>query len=88
MSTAIDLHLVVTLAVILLSSNTYVTLALLGKALSRLAVCNLRTKYYFYFRCGKGLQNLYSSPVVKHYFNNITLRAFNSERRIYQRGAL
>ena len=47
MSTAIDLHLVVTLAVILLSSNTYVTyvtLALLGKALSRSAVCNLRTK--------------------------------------------
>ncbi|KAL5509475.1 hypothetical protein EMCRGX_G004858 [Ephydatia muelleri] len=39
-------------------------------------------------KCGKGLQNLYSSPVVKYYFNNITLRDLNSERRIYQRGAL
>ena len=90
MSTAINLHLVMTLAVMLLSSNTfptYVTLTLLRKALSRLAVCNLHTKY-FYFRFGKGLQNLYSSPVVKHYFNNLTLRGLNSERRIYQRGAL
>ena len=26
--------------------------------------------------------------MVKHYFNNITLRDLNSERRIYQRGAL
>ena len=86
MSTAINLHLVVTLAVILLSSNTNVTLALLGKALSRLAICNLRTKYIyfsFYFRCGKGLQNLYSSSVVKHYFNNLTMRDLNSEWMIY-----
>ena len=29
-----------------------------------------------------------SSPVVQHYFNNITLRDLNSERRLYQRGAL
>ena len=91
MSTAIDLHQVVTSAIILLSSNTYVTLAPHRKASSKLSVWVFCTKIsflLFYFRCGKGLQSLYSSPVVKHYFNNVTLRELNSERRIYQCGAL
>ena len=94
MSTAIDLHQVVTSAIILLSSNTfaiYVTLAPHRKVSSKLSVWIFCTKIsflLFYFRCGKGFQSLYSSPVVKHYFNNVTLRELNSERRIYQRGAL
>eukprot|EP00731_Ephydatia_muelleri_P010822 Em0005g1408a len=39
-------------------------------------------------QCGGGLKTLYSSPMVQHFFNNVTMRELHGDRSIYQPGAL
>eukprot|EP00731_Ephydatia_muelleri_P008143 Em0004g481a len=39
-------------------------------------------------QCGGGLRTLYSSPMVQHFFNNVTMRELHGDRSIYQPGAL
>ncbi|KAL5460040.1 hypothetical protein EMCRGX_G033453 [Ephydatia muelleri] len=39
-------------------------------------------------QCGGGLKTLYSSPMVQHFFNNVTMRELYGDRSIYQPGAL
>ena len=92
MSTAIDLHLVVTSFCCPATHSPHMWHWLYsGRCyVGWLFVPFTPNNHFFLFivgTSGKGLQSLYSSPVVKHYFNNITLRDLNSEPRIYQRGA-